>query len=170
MGYMQPDTLCSNLVKIARNASLFHLGVLSSTMRMAWVRYTCGRLESRYRYSKDIVYNNFPWPEKPSEVQTKAIEAAAQNVSDVRSHFPKATLATPYDPDLMPPDLVKAHERLDRAVDAAYVPDGGKRKWASDAERVAFLFRRYRELDSLLPDQRSRSRSEGTKRSRRGEV
>ncbi len=99
-----------------------------------------------------------------------AIEAAAQNVSDVRSHFPKATLATLYDPDLMPPDLVKAHERLDRAVDAAYVPDGGKRKWASDAERVAFLFRRYRELDSLLPDQRSRSRSEGTKRSRRGEV
>ena len=152
MGFMQPDTLCSDLVFVTPNASLFHFGVLSSTMHMAWMRYTCGRLESRYRYSKDIVYNNFPWPEKPSEAQIKAIEAVAQDVLDVRSHFPKATLATLYDPDLTPPDLVKAHEKLDRAVDAAYVPDGGTRKWESDAERVAFLFRRYRELTGFLPD------------------
>ena len=73
MGFMQPDTLCSDLVFVAPNASLFHFGVLSSTMHMAWVRNTCGRLESRYRYSKDIVYNNFPWPDKPAEKQVKAI-------------------------------------------------------------------------------------------------
>jgi len=155
MGYMQPDTLCSNLVKIARNSSLFHFGVLSSTMHMAWVRYTCGRLKSDYRYSKDIVYNNFPWPEKPSEAQIKSIETAVQEVLDVRSHFPDTTLATLYDPDLTPPELVKAHERLDRAVDAAYVPDGGERKWESDAKRVAFLFVRYRELTGFLPEDRA---------------
>jgi hypothetical protein len=154
MGFMQPDTLCSDLVFVTPNASLLHFGVLSSTMHMAWMRYTCGRLESRYRYSKDIVYNNFPWPEKPPEAQIKSIEKAAQDVLAARSHFPNTTLATLYDPDLTPPDLVKAHERLDRAVDAAYVPDGGERKWDSDADRVAFLFRRYGELTGFLPEDR----------------
>lgn len=83
------------------------------------------------------------------------MEKAAQGVLDARetefSRDPATSLATLYDPDLMPPALVKAHQALDHAVDAAYVPDGGKRKWARDAERVAFLFRRYRELTSLLP-------------------
>lgn len=147
MGYMQPDTLCSNLVKIARNATLFHFGVLSSTMHMAWVRNTCGRLKSDFRYSKDIVYNNFPWPEKPSSTHVRTIEAAAQAVLDARASFPKATLSDLYHPDTMPPALSKAHDALDRAVDSAY----GRKSLASDAQRVAFLFELYQKYTSLLP-------------------
>ncbi len=128
-------------------------------MHMAWVRAVCGRLESRYRYSKDIVYNNFPWPEPPSPQPSPPgrgrsaaegegrIEAAAQAVLDARARFPTATLADLYDPLAMPPELSKAHQALDRAVDAAY----GKKSFASEAERVAFLFDRYQQLTSLLP-------------------
>ena len=138
------------------NATSFHFGVMQSTMHMAWVRYTCGRLESRYRYSKDIVYNNFPWPELADDKHHAAIEAAAQGVLDARAQFPDATLADLYDPLTMPPALVKAHQALDRAVDAAYAAaekSAGRKapKLGSDAERVAFLFERYQALTSLLP-------------------
>jgi hypothetical protein len=118
-------------------------------MHMAWVRSTCGRLKSDFRYSKDIVYNNFPWPDKPVEKQVKAIETQAQAVLDARAQFPKASLADLYDPDTMPPALSKAHDALDRAVDAAY----GRKTFASDAERVAFLFELYQKYTSLLPSQ-----------------
>ena len=126
-------------------------------MHMAWVRTTCGRLKSDYRYSKDIVYNNFPWPDlaqnsKPGQsVATAdklqaAIESAAQTVLDVRARFQSgdqpATLADLYDPLTMPPELVKAHQALDRAVDTAY----GKTAFKTEAERVAFLFERYQQL------------------------
>ncbi|MGD9520794.1 MAG: DNA methyltransferase [Tepidiphilus sp.] len=141
IGFMQPDTLCSDLVFIVRDASLLHFGVLSSTMHNAWVRYTCGRLESRYRYSAAIVYNNFPWPPNPSAKQRAAIEAAAQGVLDARAQFPGASLADLYDPVAMPPALVKAHQKLDAAVDAAY----GRKHFKNDAERVAFLFALYHE-------------------------
>jgi hypothetical protein len=114
---------------------------------MAWVRNTCGRLKSDFRYSKDIVYNNFPWPAKPADNFVMAIETQAQAVLDARAQFPKASLADLYDPDTMPPALVKAHDALDRAVDAAY----GKKGFASDAERVAFLFGRYQTLNTFLP-------------------
>lgn len=110
-------------------------------MHNAWMRSVCGRLESRYRYSAGIVYNNFPWPE-PSDKQQTAIEAAAQAVLDARAKFPAATLADLYDPLTMPPELVKAHQALDRAVDAAY----GKTTFKTEAERVAFLFERYQQL------------------------
>jgi len=146
IGFMQPDTLSSNLVKIVPNATLYHLGVLTSTMHNAWMRTVCGRLESRYRYSVGIVYNNFPWPE-PSDTQRQAIETAAQAVLDARAQFPTSTLADLYDPLAMPPELVRAHQTLDRAVDAAY----GKKSFASEAERVAFLFERYQTITSLLP-------------------
>ena len=137
-------------------------------MHMAWVRAVCGRLESRYRYSKDIVYNNFPWPETPSDsplsggeqssgsspdkgrlggVKVAAVEAAAQAVLDARAQFPQSSLADLYDPLTMPPALVKAHQTLDRAVDACY----RKAAFASDAQRVEFLFERYQQLTSLLP-------------------
>jgi hypothetical protein len=119
-------------------------------MHMAWVRYVCGRLKRDFRYSAQIVYNNFPWPQKFEEKYYEAIEAAAQDVLNARATHPGATLAQLYDPLTMSPDLVKAHAKLDRAVDAAYVPDGGQRSYASDAERVAFLFRRYAGLASLL--------------------
>ena len=116
-------------------------------MHMAWVRYTCGRMKSDYRYSAGIVYNNFPWPEELSDKQRAAIETAAQAVLDARAQFPKSSLADLYDPLTMPPVLVKAHQALDRAVDAGY----RKTAFTSDAQRVEFLFERYQHLTSLLP-------------------
>jgi len=141
IGFIQPDTLSSNLVKIIPNATLYHFGILTSTMHNAWMRTVCGRLKSDYRYSVGIVYNNFPWPE-PADKQQKAIETAAQAVLDARTKFPDSTLADLYDPVTMPPELVAAHNKLDKAVDAAY----GKKSFASEAERVAFLFARYQQL------------------------
>ena len=105
-------------------------------MHNAWMRTVCGRLKSDYRYSAGIVYNNFPWPEDPSDKQRDDIEAAAQEVLDARSRFPESSLADLYDPLTMPPALLKAHQALDRAVDAAY----GRQTFASEAQRVAFLF------------------------------
>lgn len=146
MGFEQPSTLCSDLLFMLPNASLFHFGVLTSTIHNAWMRSVCGRLESRYRYSAAIVYNNFPWP-TPTDKQRTAIEAAAQAVLDARAAHPGASLADLYDPLTMPPDLVKAHQKLDAAVDASYGYKGG----ATDAARVAFLFGLYQQLTSLLP-------------------
>ena len=146
MGFEQPSTLCSDLLFMLPNASLFHFGVLTSTIHNAWMRSVCGRLESRYRHSAAIVYNNFPWP-TPTDKQRTAIEAAAQAVLDARAAHPGASLADLYDPLTMPPDLVKAHQKLDAAVDASYGYKGG----ATDAARVAFLFGLYQQLTSLLP-------------------
>jgi hypothetical protein len=154
IGFMAPDTLCSDLVFIVPHATLAHFGVLHSTMHMAWVRAVCGRLESRYRYSAGIVYNNFPWPDS-SDKQRAAIETAAQTVLDARAQFPNATLADLYDPLTMPPELLKAHQALDRAVDAAY----GVKGFKSEAERVAFLFERYQALTSLLPEAKAKASS-----------
>ncbi len=160
-GFEKPSTLCSNLVKLAPNATLLHFGTLSSSMHMAWVRTTCGRLESRYRYSKDIVYNNFPWPTLPKPTAQAPIEAAAQTILDVRAKFQSgdrpATLADLYDPLTMPPELLKAHQKLDAAVDKAYEPSGGKKSYKSDAERVAFLFELYQKYTSLLPADKLKS-------------
>lgn len=147
IGFLPPDVICSNTNYLVPEGSLYTFGVLTSLMHMAWVNVVCGRLKSDYRYSGSIVYNNFPWPESPSDKHRDAIEAAAQGVLDARAAFPDSTLADLYDPTTMPPALVKAHQALDRAVDAAY----GKRKFDTDAERVAFLFERYQHLTSLLP-------------------
>ncbi|MDI3305488.1 MAG: hypothetical protein QJR07_00175 [Acetobacteraceae bacterium] len=160
MAFLPPRTLASNLLKIAADATLYHFGVLSSTMHMAWVRAVCGRLESRYRYSTGIVYNNFPWPE-PTPQQRAVIEAKAQAVLDARAAHPGATLADLYDPAAMPPNLVAAHAALDRAVDAAYgAPRGG---WTREADRVVFLLARYQALtaplDAAPPQRRTRGRS-----------
>lgn len=142
MGFEKPSTLCSNLVRVATGATLYHFGVLTSTAHNAWVRSTCGRLKSDFRYSTSIVYNNYPWPTAPSDAQRQAIETAAQAVLDVRASFEGQSLADLYDPDVMPPELRKAHQRLDKAVDAAYGYKGG----ADDAARVAFLFGLYQQL------------------------
>jgi len=147
IGVESPSTICSDLVQLVVGATLFHLGVISSAMHMAWVRYVAGRLESRYRYSNQIVYNNFPWPRDPPDAQKQAVAQAAQAVLDARAKFPGASLADLYDPLAMPPELRRAHQDLDRAVDAAY----GRKKFAADAERVAFLFELYRQYTSLLP-------------------
>jgi hypothetical protein len=156
IGFEQPETLCSNLVLIAPEADLRHFGVVQSTMHMAWLRNVGGRLKSDYRYSAGIVYNNFPWPEPLDDKARAAIEAAAQGVLDARAAFPGSTLADLYDPLTMPPALVRAHQQLDRAVDAAYIQAekaAGRKapKLGTDAERVAFLFERYQALTSLLP-------------------
>jgi hypothetical protein len=124
-------------------------------MHNAFMRFTCGRIKSDFRYSNTIVYNNYPWPgfagEPNSEKHRNAIEQAAQCVLDARAQFADASLADLYDPLTMPPALLKAHQKLDTAVDAAYQPSGGKKTYASDAERVAFLFELYQRITSLLP-------------------
>jgi hypothetical protein len=145
LGFLPSSILASNKLRLIPDASLYDFGVLSSQMHMAWTRYTCGRLESRYQYSIYIVYNNFPWPESPTDKQRAAIETAAQGVLDARAQFPGASLADLYDPVAMPPALVKAHQQLDAAVDAAY----GRKNFANDAARVAFLFEMYRKLTNL---------------------
>ncbi len=143
VAFEDSSTMASDLLFIMRDATLYQFGILCSTMHNAWVHYTCGRLESRYRYSAQIVYNNFIFPTAPSEKQTKAIETAAQQILTTREKFPDACLSDLYDPHTMPPDLVKAHQQLDTAVDAAY----GKRSFRKDGERVAFLFDLYKILD-----------------------
>ena len=147
LGYLSPETLSSNKLRIFPDATLFHFGVLQSTMHMAWMRYTTGRMKSDFQYSVSVVYNNFPWPDAPTAAQQQKIEAAAQGVLDARAEFPGASLADLYDPLTMPPALVRAHHQLDAAVDAAY----GKKNFRNDAERVAFLFELYRKYTTLLP-------------------
>ena len=151
MGFMPADIIASNLCLVIPDATLYHFGVLSSTMHMAWMRAVCGRLKSDYRYSAGIVYNNFPWPE-PTDAQHQTIETAAQAVLNARARFPNATLADLYDPLTLPPELLKTHRVLDRAVDVAY----GKTAFGIEAERVAFLFGRYQQLTSLLPAEGTR--------------
>jgi hypothetical protein len=147
--------IVSNLVYALPDATLFHFGVMTSAMHNAFMRFTCGRLKSDFRYSNTIVYNNYPWPgfsgEPLSDKHRHAIEQAAQCVLDARAQFADASLADLYDPLTMPPALLKAHQKLDAAVDAAYQPSGGNKSYASDAERVAFLFELYQRITSLLP-------------------
>ena len=152
-GFFEPEVIVGNSCFSIPGATIHDFGVIQSTMHMAWVRAVCGRLESRYRYSKDIVYNNFPWP-SPNDAQRTAIEAAAQGVLDARAAHPGASLADLYDPLTMPPDLVRAHQLLDRAVDAAY----GYKGATTDAARVAFLFGLYQQLTSLLPAEKPKKR------------
>lgn len=146
IGFMPYNVISSNLCLIIPNANLYHFGILTSIMHMAWIKTTCGRLESRYRYSNSIVYNNYPWPENPSEKQIKTIEEKAQNVLDVRASFPTSSLADLYNPLTMPPALVKAHNELDKAVDAAY----SKQAFTSEAKRMEFLFELYEKYTAGL--------------------
>lgn len=146
IGYMEPMVICSNAAFLIPDATLFHFGVLSSLMHMAWIRAVCGRLESRYRYSAGIVYNNFPWPEA-TDRQRLAIEKASNATLEARKQYPGSSLADLYDQLAMPEALVHAHHALDRAVDIAY----GRSNFSSEAERVAFLFGRYQELTSIFP-------------------
>jgi len=145
MGFLSKNQIVGNSCFSLPKATEYHFGVMMSRMHMAWVKYTCGRLESRYRYSKDIVYNNFPWP-TPTDKQVAAIEAAAQTVLAKRDEFPDSPLAELYDPLTMPGSLRKAHQLLDKAVDSAY----GKSTFRDDAERVAFLFELYRQITAPL--------------------
>ena len=146
LGFFGKDEIANNSCHTVPNGNLFHFGVLMSVMHMAWVKSVCGRLESRFRYSKDIVYNNYPWPENPNEKQVIAIEAAAQKVLDARLQFPNSSLADLYDPLTMPPALIKAHNELDKAVDLAYRPQ----PFTSEANRMVYLFELYEKYTADL--------------------
>ncbi len=180
LGFMPPEAVLNNTSLFVENATLYHFGILTSTMHNAWMRTVCGRLKSDYRYSAGIVYNNFPWPELPSPQPSPRqrgegadfssphevgrgrsvaegegeIETAAQAVLDARALYPQSSLADLYDPLTMPPALVKAHQQLDRAVDASY----RKTAFVNDAQRVEFLFERYQQLTSLLPVEKKTTR------------
>ena len=146
IGFLEPETIANSELFTAPDASSFHFGILSSTMHMAWVRQVCGRIKSDYRYSVKLVYNNFPWPELPTDKQRDAVEAKAQAVLDTRSKFPESSLADLYDPLTMPPTLTKAHAELDKAVDLCY----RKAVFGNDRERVEFLFQLYEKLTAPL--------------------
>ncbi|MEY8690216.1 MAG: class I SAM-dependent DNA methyltransferase [Leptothrix sp. (in: b-proteobacteria)] len=150
VGFLSHAHVAANDLQIVPGAGLFHFGVLSSAMHVAWVRTTSGRLKSDIRYSTKFTYNTFPWPEA-TDIQRKAIEAAAQAVLDARAQFPQSTLADLYDPLAMPPALLKAHQKLDAAVDAAYLGKAARKAFKGDADRVAFLFERYQAIVDLLP-------------------
>ncbi len=131
--------IANNSCSIVSNATLYHFGIITSEMHMVWMKYTCGRLESRYRYSNKIVYNNFPFPQEVSDAKKEKIKQLAQAVLDARKEFPDNSLADIYDPNTMPAKLVKAHNSLDRAVDSCY----SKKKFANERERIEFLFGLY---------------------------
>lgn len=141
MGFMTPDIMCSNKVRLIPNATLYHFGVLTSNVHMAWMRTVCGRLKSDYDYSIKIVYNNFPWC-NPTPEQKAKIEKTAQAILDARALYPDCSLADLYDETTMPPELRKAHQANDFAVMAAY---GFDRK-ITESECVAELMKRYQEL------------------------
>jgi hypothetical protein len=139
IGFFSKEVITSNLCLIIPDATHYHFGILSSIMHMVWINHTCGRLKSDYRYSKDIVYNNYPWPETPTDKQKQSVEEAAHAVLDARSKFPDSSLADLYDPNTMPPALVKAHQQLDKAVDQCY----RSQSFTTEAKRIEYLFELY---------------------------
>ena len=149
IGFMPPEVIASGSALVVPDATLYHFGVLTSAMHNAWMRSVAGRLESRYQYSGNIVYNTFPWPEKIADERKAEIERLAQAVLDERAkHLEKgATLADLYDPVTMPPGLAKAHAALDRAVDRAY----RSAPFETERARVEHLFARYQALTTLFP-------------------
>ena len=151
MGFMTPDIFCSNLVKIIPDATLYHFGILTSSVHMAWMRTVSGKLKSDYRYSKDIVYNNFPWPELPKPANghfgkfndlKSRIEQTAQAILDVRTKYPDSSLADLYDDLTMPEDLRKAHADNDKSVMEAY----GFNVKMSESEIAIELLKMYQKL------------------------
>ena len=142
MAYLSPETIASNQIYVVPNATLYHFGIMQSNVHMAWMRAVCGRLETRYRYSNSVVYNNFPWPE-PTEEQRAKIERTAQAILDVREQCSDVCLADLYNPTLMPPALLKAHQDNDRAVMQAY---GFNVKDMTESLCVAELFKLYQKL------------------------
>ncbi len=146
IGYMDDSVLCSNKVRLMPGASLYHFGVLTSNIHMAWMRTVCCRLKSDYSYSVNIVYNNFPWP-TPTEAQKDRIAQTAQAILDARAKYPDCSLADLYDEITMPSELRTAHQKNDRAVMQAY---GFWGKLNTEAECVAELMRMYQKLTKLM--------------------
>ena len=143
-GFVSPEIIVNDAVQIIPNATMYHFGVLTSNVHMAWVRAVCGRIKSDYRYSKDIVYNNFPWPE-PTDAQKEKITQTARGILDARALYPDSSLADLYDEVTMPPELRRAHQNNDRAVMQAY---GMPIKGTTESICIAELMKRYQELTS----------------------
>ena len=144
IGFVTPDIICGNANLLIPDATLYHFGVLTSNVHMAWVRAVCGRIKSDYRYSNDVVYNNFPWP-TPTDEQKAKIEQTAQAILDARARYPDCSLADLYDEVAMPPELRKAHQANDKAVMQAY---GFWGKINTESACVAELMRIYKKLIS----------------------
>ena len=142
IGFLDKETIATNLVITIPDATLYHFGVLTSNVHMAWMRAVCGRLKSDYRYSKDVVYNNFPWP-TPTDEQREKIEQTAQAILDARNLYPDCSLADLYDEAAMPPELRKAHQQNDKAVMQAY---GFWGKLNTESACVAELMKMYQKL------------------------
>jgi hypothetical protein len=145
-GYFGPEVIISDSCTAVPGASLYHFGILCSSVHMAWMRQVCGRLKSDFRYSNKLVYNNFPWPMDATDAQRAKVEECAREVLAAREQFPGSTLADLYDPVSMPPRLAKAHEALDRAVDRCYRKD----PFQTDRLRVEYLFALYEQLTAPL--------------------
>lgn len=145
-GFFDSNYIVSDSCSFIETTSLYYFGILMSIMHMHWVNSVCGRLESRYRYSNELVYNNFPFPENPTDKQKQAIEEKAQRVLDVRTKYPNSSLADLYDSLTMPPDLVKAHNELDKAVDITY----HSQPFTSEAKRMEFLFEMFEKYTAGL--------------------
>lgn len=139
VGFMPKTVITSNKNYTVGDATLFEFGVLCSTMHMCWIKTVGGRLKSDFQYSTGMVYNNFPWPENPSVKQKEVIEKAGQEVLDIRNQFPESSLADLYDPNTMPPVLIKAHQALDKAVDLCY----RSQAFPNETKRIEFLFDLY---------------------------
>lgn len=140
-GFMSEDVICGDANNMLPNATLYHFGILTSNVHMAWVKTVCGRIKSDFRYSNDIVYNNFPWC-NPTDKQREVIEKTAQSILDARAKYPDCSLADLYDEIIMPPELRKAHQFNDKAVMQAY----GFSLKMTESECVAELMKMYREL------------------------
>lgn len=156
IGFICKNIIGNDQVLLIPNATLYLFGILTSEMHITWVKYVCGRLESRFRYSNTIVYNNYPFPENVNEKQKQKVETAAQAVLDTRDKYPESSLADLYDPLTMPPDLVKAHQILDKAVDLCYRPQ----PFVSELNRIEFLFSQYEALNAplLKPEKKKRTK------------
>lgn len=158
MGFFNKNHILNNSCAAVPNASLYHFGVLTSAMHMTWMRQVCGRIKSDYRYSINLVYNNFPWPDQLKAEQMARVEKAAQTVLDARNLFPDSSLADLYDPLSMPKELLDAHRELDTAVDRCY----RSQPFTTELNRLEFLFSLYKKYtEPLLPVEKKTARKRG---------
>ena len=153
MGFFEYNSIVSDTMLSIPNGTLYSFGVLMSVMHMTWVKYTCGRLKSDYRYSKDVVYNNYPWANNVTSKNKKNVEDKAQKVLDIRVEFPKSSLSDLYHPLTMPPKLAKAHQSLDKAVDLCYRPQ----VFPNESSRIEYLFELYNQYaEPLLSEKKTK--------------
>jgi hypothetical protein len=146
MGFFNPSNIASDSCLAIDNATLYEFGIIQSEIHMTWVKYTCGRIKSDYRYSNEMVYNNYPWPKEPSDKNSKKVEDKAQKVLDVRAEFKDSSLADLYHSLTIPPKLAKAHQELDKAVDLCYRPQA----FTNENARIEYLFALYNQYTAPL--------------------